>query len=102
MSNKSQQQFEKERRAQMEFMRDQVMEVELQARYWKAQWEAKYYTLEDAKIKPEYDEYFLKVKEASAAAVEQLKELIENEPTDLAVTSIPSAEDETEDEKTED
>ena len=54
--SKSQQQFEKERRAQMEFMRDQVMEVELQARYWKAQWEAKYYTLEDAKIKEEYDE----------------------------------------------
>ncbi len=85
-----QEQFEKNRRAQMDFMRDQVMEVELQARYWKAQWEAKYYTLEDSKLKPAYDTYYLEVQKAANAAAEELKKTVEEQPTELSVSSLIS------------
>lgn len=87
-----QENFEKHRRAQMDFMRDQVQEVELQARYWKAQWESKYYTLEDSKLKPEYDAYFLEVQKAANAAAEELKKTVEDQKTELSISSLTSDE----------
>lgn len=47
----------------VEFMREQVIELELQARYWKAQWETKFYTLEDSKVKDEYNDFIKKTQE---------------------------------------
>ena len=59
----SEKDLEKAQKAKIEFMRAQVQELELQARYWKSQWETKYYTLEDAKLRDEYNAYIVKTQE---------------------------------------
>ena len=40
-----------------ENMRMQVVDLELKARYWKAQFEIRHFTLEAEKIQPDYDLY---------------------------------------------
>lgn len=65
------------RELRMEEMRKQVMEVELQARYWKAMHETKYWTLEDNKLKEPYEKYFLEVQTRAEDAAEQLGKLQE-------------------------
>ncbi len=40
-----------------EQMRMDVVEAELKARFWKAQYDIRHYTLEAEKIQPEYDKY---------------------------------------------
>lgn len=71
------QQEEDARLRRLELMRESVKEVELQARYWKAMYETKYYTLEDSKLKDEYEKYFLDVQARAEQAAEQLEKLRE-------------------------
>lgn len=42
---------------EQEKMRMQVVDLELKARYWKAQFEIRHFTLEAEKIQPLYEEY---------------------------------------------
>ncbi len=55
--------YEKAKKAKIEYMREQVQELELQARFWRAQFELKEYTLKDYAIKDEYDKYIIKMQE---------------------------------------
>lgn len=65
---------EKAMRERLDYMRNEVQQLELQARYWKAQWETKYYTLEDNKIIDEYNDYLQKMQEAQLNHLAQLRE----------------------------
>lgn len=70
---------------QLEAMRLQVIDLEYKARYWKAQYEIRYYNLQAEKLQPEYDSYLeaqkLKNEELRAKMVEEIekarKEMIE-------------------------
>ncbi len=64
---------EKARRMRLDMMRDQVQELELQARYWKANHDTKYYTLEDAKLKEPYEKFFYEVQEKAMEAARELE-----------------------------
>ena len=57
-----------------EEMRQQVIELELKARYWKAQYDIRQYTLAAEKIQPEYDEYLEKQKEQRDEMIKQMQE----------------------------
>lgn len=46
--------------SQMEAMRIQVIDLELKARYWKAQHDIKYYVLESEKLVEPYEEHIKK------------------------------------------
>lgn len=70
---------DKKRKEQLEYMRDQVMEVELQARYWKANHDVKFYTLEDDKLKEPYDTFVKETQEKSIAYLEELQSTQEKE-----------------------
>lgn len=63
----------------MEKMRAEVVELELRARYWKAQYEVRHFTLEAEKIQPAYNEYLeaqrVKNEELQKAYEEKMKEL---------------------------
>lgn len=65
-----------------ERMRLEVVELELRARYWKAQYEIREYTLKSEEIQPKYDEWMaaqkVKNEEAQARFEESLKELQKN------------------------
>lgn len=56
----------------IEAMRAQVTEVELRARYAKANWETMHYTLEGEKLKPAYAEYVESERQKQIAAQEDL------------------------------
>lgn len=64
-------------REDMEQMRLQVVELELKARYWKAQYEIRHYSLQYDKIQPEYEVYLQKEVEARKEAMEKLRQQIE-------------------------
>ena len=57
-----------------EVMRMQVIDLELKARFWKAQYELRYYTLEAEKIHPEYEKYVQAQQAKNEAAIAKLKE----------------------------
>ena len=63
---------------QMEEMRMQVVDLELKARYWKAQYEVRQYTLLAEEIQPKYEEYMEAQKkiaeEARAAFIKEMEE----------------------------
>jgi hypothetical protein len=67
----------KTHRAEVDKMRDQVQEIELRARYWKAQYELRYFTLEAEKIQPEYEAYLIKTEESIKKANEELQAELE-------------------------
>lgn len=75
-----------------EEMRMQVVELELRARYWKAQYEVRHYTLEAEKVQPEYDLWLegqkTKNEEAQKRFEESLKELQEK-GADINVDGSP-------------
>jgi len=61
---------------EFELKRQQVMDLELQARYWKANYDLKYYYLEDQKIDAEYKETAAKELAEMAAKRElQIREM---------------------------
>ena len=64
---------EKAQKDRQEFMRNQVIESELQTRYWKSMYETKYYTLEDAKLKETYEAYYKQIQSEAIEAAEELE-----------------------------
>jgi len=67
-----------------EQMRLQVVELELRARYWKAQWEVRYYTLEAEKVQPEYDKWMARFEEQINSMKEKgASVLVDGQPLDL-------------------
>lgn len=78
---------EKQQKAKVEFMRMQVQELELQARYWKAQWETKFYTLEDSKVKDEYDQFVIKTQEDYMNQLAQERAEFEASQTETLTTT---------------
>lgn len=80
-------------------MRNQVIELELKARYWKAQFELRYYTLEANKIAPEYESHLKaeaeknqKLQEEYLAQMEKNKEagveILEGVPEDIQEANL--------------
>jgi predicted ribosome quality control (RQC) complex YloA/Tae2 family protein len=60
-----------------EQMRMQVVDLELKARYWEAQWKIRFYTLESEKMQPEYNEFLEREKEKQEAALKRFQEQID-------------------------
>lgn len=60
----------------------QVIDLEMKARFWRAQWEIRYYTLKAEKLQPEYDEWAIgqtkKNEEAQKRFEEQMQKLQES------------------------
>lgn len=52
-------------------MRSQVLDLELKARYWKAQYELRYFTLKANEVEPEYSAYIKKQAEENAKLQEE-------------------------------
>lgn len=63
----------KAQKERLEFMREQVLEVELQSRYWKAMHDTKFFTLADDKLKSEYNTFIEKAQADAMAEVEALQ-----------------------------
>jgi len=61
-----------------EHMRLQVVDLELKARYWEAQWKIRFYTLEAEKMQPEYNEWLEKEKAKQEEAFKRFQEELEN------------------------
>lgn len=76
MNKQSKAQFKKQWEEQMEEQRMQVQEVELKARFWKAQFEIRYFTLEAEKIQPSYDAYVAAQQEKNTKAKAEYEEFI--------------------------
>lgn len=58
-------------------MKADTQDLELKARYWKAQWEIRYYTLEAEKLQPDYDEYIKIQQEKNELAYKEYMERME-------------------------
>lgn len=54
-----------------EEMRMQVVDLELKARFWKAQYEIRHYTLESERLGPQYDAFLNASREAMIKALEE-------------------------------
>lgn len=52
-------------------MRSQVLDLELKARYWKAQYELRHYTLKANEVEPEYSAYIKKQAEDNTKLQEE-------------------------------
>ncbi len=65
---------EKLRQQRLDFMREQVREIELQAKYWESMYKVKYFTLEDAKLREAYESHVMKVQDDAQKALEELEE----------------------------
>ena len=63
---------------QQEEMRMKVVDLEIKARYWKAQWEIKHYTLEGVKLDPAYEEYVKVEQEKSQKAYEEFMKAMQD------------------------
>lgn len=62
---------------EQELMRMQVIDLELKARYWKAQHDIRYFTLAAEGLQKEYDEYLLEQQTKRDEAMENLQKEIE-------------------------
>lgn len=62
---------------EQELMRMQVVDLELKARYWKAQHDIRYFTLAAEGLQKEYDEYLLEQQKKRDEAMENLQKEIE-------------------------
>lgn len=58
---------------QQQHMREQVVDLELKARYWEAQWKIRHFTLEAEKIQPEYDAYIEEQRKINEELQEQMQ-----------------------------
>jgi hypothetical protein len=77
-------------------MRSQVIDLELKARYWKAQYELRYYTLKSNEVEPEYSAYIKKQAEENARLQEEyIKQMEANKEAGIdEITQILSQEPE--------
>ena len=74
-----------------ESKRQTVLELELNARYWKAEYEIKHYTLLSEEIKPKYEAYV----EAEREKMIKLRAEYEAEMTKVPVVTESTIEDAT-------
>lgn len=65
------------RSKEQEEMRSQVSDLEMKARYWKAQYDIRHYTLESEKLQPEYNTWLEDSKKAQEQAMATLMAEIE-------------------------
>lgn len=72
---------------EQEQQRAQIVDLELKARYWEAQWKIRFYTLESEKLQEEYDDFLEKQKQLQEKAMEEFQKAIEkmNEKKDTEV-----------------
>lgn len=61
---------------QQEEQRKEIVDLELKARYWKAQFEIRYYTLEAEKVQPEYEKYLEAQRKLQQEQMEKFQEEI--------------------------
>lgn len=62
---------------EQEEQRKQIVDLELKARYWEAQWKVRFYTLESEKLQEEYDNFLEAQRKQQEEAFARLKEEIE-------------------------
>ena len=62
---------------EQENQRIQIIDLELKARYWEAQWKIRFYTLESEKLQPEYDEFLNVQKAKQEEAIKRFQEQID-------------------------
>ena len=62
---------------EQEVMRLQVVDLELKARYWEAQWKIRYFTLEAEKLQPEYNDFLDREKVKQEEALKRFQEQID-------------------------
>ena len=82
---------------QTEKMRLQVVQLELRARYWKANYEIKQYMLSDKELKADYEAYLQEILEEEKKAMDDLKKQMETN-VQKGITAEPVLEGETENE----
>ncbi len=58
---------------EQEAVRMQVVDLELKARFWKANYELRHYTLESEKINGEYEEFLQRSRDAMMKAIEEAR-----------------------------
>jgi hypothetical protein len=61
---------------EQEEMRMQVVDLEMKARYWKAQYEIRHYTLQAETIQPDYDKYLEAQAQLRKQAQEEFEKMI--------------------------
>jgi len=62
---------------EQEQQRLQIVDLELKARYWEAQWKIRFYTLESEKLQKDYDDYVTKQQKIQQEAMERFQAQIE-------------------------
>ena len=76
-----------------ERMRLQVVQLELRARYWKAQYEIKQYMLSDKELKDDYDKYMEEIMEQEKKNLEALQEQMKvNQDNGITVEPVVEGE----------
>src|SRR6478736_4823701 len=60
-----------------EQQRLQIVDLELKARYWEAQWKIRFYTLESEKLQTEYDSYIAEQQVKQQEMIKRFQEQIE-------------------------
>src|SRR5688572_1794946 len=68
--------IEMQKRAKTE-MKARLEDAELKARYWKAQWEVKHYTLENEKLQEPYDAWLVEQNKRNEEAMKRFQEQME-------------------------
>lgn len=67
----------KQEREQLKHQKQQVDDLETKARYWRAQWEIRFYTLESEKLQADYDNYLEAQKKLQEKALEEFRKQME-------------------------
>lgn len=62
---------------EQEQQRLQIVDLELKARYWEAQWKIRFYTLEAEKLQPDYDAYIADQQVKQQEMIKRFQEQIE-------------------------
>lgn len=89
MSNKAKQNGVAQLDEQTEAMRMQVVQLELRARYWKANFEIKHYMLADRDLKEPYEEYMKFIIEEERKKLDELKsQMATNEEKGITIEPV--------------
>lgn len=72
-------------------MRMQVVDLELKARFWKAQYEIRHYTLESERLGPQYDAFLNTSREAMVKALEEARKAQAEAPQPIVEEEVANA-----------
>lgn len=70
-------------------MRDEVLELELKARFWKANFEIKEYSIKNREISEKYDEFVRLEQEAYAKAMQDFETQYKDESEKVPTAESP-------------